>query len=68
MGARKRGRPRGAERVSYSEAAQILGVTKTTVARWVAEGYLEAWTTDAGYHKLWRSVVTELRDDRNKQA
>lgn len=66
MAERKRGRPRGDERIDYQEAALILGVTKTTVSRWVTEGYLPAYTTPGGYHKLWRSVVLELRDDRNK--
>ena len=63
---RKRGRPRGGDRISYEEAARILGVTKYTIARWVADGYLPAYSTDAGYHKLWRSVVLELAHDRNK--
>ena len=63
---RKRGRPRGPEQIGYAEAAVILGVTKYTIARWVADGYLPAYETANGYHKLWRSVVCELRDDRNK--
>ena len=64
MTPRKRGRPRGNERITYREAASILGVTETTVTRWVKDGYLPAYQTDGGYHKLWRTVVAELRDDR----
>ena len=65
--ARKRGRPRGSERITYVEAAEILEVSEYTVVRWVKEGYLPAYETPQGYHKLWRSVVHELAHDR-KQA
>ena len=64
MAERKRGRPRGSERITYREAATILGVSEYTVARWVKVGYLPAYRTSEGYHKLWRTVVQELHDDR----
>lgn len=64
----RKSRPRGADRISYDEAALILGVTKTTIARWVREGHMPAWRTPQGYHKLWRHVVLQFREDfdRNK--
>ena len=68
MTPRKRGRPRGSERITYREAATILGVTETTVARWVEDAYLPSWPTPGGYHKLWRTVVMELAEDRKANA
>ena len=64
MAPRKRARPRGNECITYREAAGILEVTETTIARWVKDDYLLSYETRNGYHKLWRSIVMELRDDR----
>jgi len=33
---------------------------------WVKTGYLPAWQTPRGYHKLWRSVIMEFAEDFNK--
>ena len=63
---RPRGRPRGDNRISYNEAAGILGVSVETISRWVSEGYLPAFETTGGYHKLWRNVVVELAEDRKR--
>lgn len=67
MGPQRIGKPRGGDRITYSEAASILGVTKYTLVRWVAAGYMPSWEAQSGYHKLWRAVVLEIRDERKRR-
>lgn len=63
---RKRGRPRTVEYVTYQDAANLLGVSKYTVARWVKSGRLAARETKGGYHKLLRTTVEDFK--RNNQT
>ena len=66
MGRRPRGRPRGNERITYRQAADLFGVGTSTIAAWVKDGYLDAYETPGGRHQLWRTVCLELLADRNK--
>ena len=48
--------------VARTVAAQILGVSPTTVTRWAREGRLACRVTLGGHHRFERAVLNEIRD------
>lgn len=50
------------------EAAQMLGVSLSTVQLWVESGVLKAWKTDGGHRRLPLSAVNELIAQRMGKA
>ena len=42
------------------EAAEILGVSLKTAQLWSESGLLEAWRTDGGHRRIFRSSVERL--------
>lgn len=47
--------------VARTVAAQILGVSPTTVTRWAREGRLACRVTLGGHHRFERAVLNEIR-------
>lgn len=46
--------------VTFRQAAEYLGVSRSTVARMVAAGDLEAWRLESGRRKIVRDSLARL--------
>jgi excisionase family DNA binding protein len=49
------------------EAAEMLGVTTNTLARWVRSGGLSSLTTPGGHRRYQRADVRALLDEKEKR-
>lgn len=46
--------------VTYRQASEFLGVSRSTVARFVEQGELRAWRLESGRRKIARDSLAEL--------
>ena len=46
--------------ITVPEAAQICGVDRVTMWRWVKSGNIDAWITPGGHHRIRRSDLDEF--------
>lgn len=49
------------------EAADILGVTLSTIQNWESSGYLQAWKTAGGHRRILRESVERILDGAGRR-